>query len=68
MAETALAAIPQTDGTAPDVKGLGLADALYAVESNGYRCRYEGCGKVKAQTPAAGTKLGKGETITLTLQ
>ena len=68
VAETALAAIPQTDGTAPDVKGLGLADALYAVESNGYRCRYEGCGKVKAQTPAAGTKLGKGETITLTLQ
>ena len=68
VAQTALADIPKSDGTVPDVRGLGLSDALYAVESNGYHCRYEGSGKVKAQSPAAGTKTGKGETITLTLQ
>ena len=68
VAQTALAEIPSTDGTAPDLAGLGLSDALYAIESNGYRCRYEGSGHVTAQTPAAGTKLGKGETITLTLR
>ena len=68
LAQAVPATIPATDGTAPDVAGLGLSDALYAIESNGYRCRYEGSGHVTAQSPAAGTKLGKGETITLTLR
>lgn len=52
----------------PDLTGLGLRDAIYAIENNGYRCRHIGTGHVVAQTPAQGEKLKKGETITITLQ
>jgi cell division protein FtsI (penicillin-binding protein 3) len=58
----------RTDGMAPDVKGFGLMDALYAVENAGYKCVYEGSGHVSAQSPAAGTSLKKGGTIRLTLK
>ena len=57
-----------SDGKAPDLKGFGLMDALYAVENAGYKCTYEGAGHVTAQTPAPGTALKKGETIRLTLK
>ena len=57
-----------TDGKAPDLKGFGLMDALYAVENAGYKCSYEGAGHVTAQSPAPGTTLKKGETIKLTLK
>ncbi len=52
----------------PDLQGLGLRDALYALENNGYKCRYSGVGHVKLQNPAAGTLLAKGETVNLTLE
>ncbi len=52
----------------PDVKGLGLKDALYAIENNGYRCRHSGAGHVVSQTPAAGSKLAKGQTIDIRLK
>ena len=57
-----------SDGKAPDLKGFGLMDALYAVENAGYKCNYEGSGHVTAQSPAPGTALKKGETIRLTLK
>ncbi len=52
----------------PDVKGLGLKDALYAIENNGYRCRHSGTGHVAGQSPAAGSKLAKGHTIDIRLE
>ncbi len=52
----------------PDLKGLGLKDALYAIENNGYRCSHSGTGHVTSQHPAAGTRLKKGETITIKLR
>ena len=52
----------------PDLTGLGLRDAIYAIENNGYRCRYTGTGHVTSQTPAQGEKLAKGGTIHITLQ
>ncbi len=55
-------------GKVPDVKGLGLADALYALESAGLLCQYEGCGHVSAQSPAAGSEYKKGETVKITLK
>ena len=57
-----------TDGKAPDLKGFGLMDALFAVENAGFKCVYEGSGHVTAQSPAAGVALKKGETIKLTLK
>lgn len=52
----------------PDLKGLGLKDAIYAIENNGYRCEYEGVGHVASQSPAAGTNPGKGHTIRIILK
>ena len=52
----------------PDVKGMGLKDAIYAIENNGYRCQYEGTGHVVSQTPAAGKKYSKGETVKVILK
>lgn len=57
-----------TDLPVPDLSGMGLKDAIYAIENNGYRCSYEGMGHVIKQTPAAGTKYTKGETIRIVLK
>ena len=64
----AVSSIELEQGVVPDVSGMGLKDALYLLENEGYRVRYSGAGRVTAQTPAAGTSLGKGEMITLTLK
>ena len=63
-----IATISGTVIPVPDVKGMGLKDALYAIENNGYKCVYEGIGHVVSQTPAAGTQCKKGETIKLVLK
>ena len=55
-------------GIVPDTKGMGLMDAIYAIENNGYKCQYEGIGHVVRQTPAAGSKYKKGETIQIVLK
>ena len=52
----------------PDVTGMGLSDALYSIENSGYRCSYSGIGHVTKQSPAAGTKLEYGNTVTLELK
>lgn len=52
----------------PDVKGMGLKDAIYAIENNGYRCEYTGIGHVKAQSPKAGSICSKGQVINITLK
>ncbi len=56
------------DVPVPDVSGLGLKDALYAIENNGYRCRHNGTGHVTSQSPKAGSMLAKGQTIHIRLQ
>ena len=63
-----IATISGTVIPVPDVKGMGLKDALYAIENNGYKCVYEGIGHVASQTPAAGTECRKGETIKIVLK
>ncbi len=52
----------------PDLVGLGLKDAYYAVENNGYKCRHNGTGHVVKQEPEAGSALAKGETIRIELE
>lgn len=52
----------------PDLTGMGLKDAIYAIENNGYRCSYEGIGHVVSQTPAPGTEYSKGQTIRIVLK
>lgn len=52
----------------PDVKGLGLKDAIYIIENSGLNCSYSGTGHVAEQSPQAGSKAGRGSTVTITLK
>ena len=52
----------------PSLKGYGLKDAIYTIENSGYKCSYTGSGHVVSQSPAAGSKLEKGQTIKITLK
>ena len=52
----------------PSLKGYGLKDAIYTIENSGYKCSYTGAGHVVSQSPAAGSKFEKGQTIKITLK
>ncbi|HLF46648.1 MAG TPA: penicillin-binding protein [Chitinophagaceae bacterium] len=47
----------------PDIKGLGLKDAVYLLENMGLKVQAKGKGKVLAQSIQAGTALAKGMTV-----
>ena len=55
-------------GYVPDLRGMGLMDAVYAIENSGFKCTYEGIGHVARQTPEAGKKYAKGGTINIVLK
>jgi len=51
----------------PDVVGMGLKDAIYLLESRGMRVEFTGRGNVKGQSIDAGSKISKGQKITIQL-
>jgi len=52
--------------TVPDVRGMGLRDALYVLENSGLKVRVNGSGKVRSQSVPPGGKLA-GQTILIEL-
>ena len=58
---------PATIKTMPDTRGAYVSDAVKALEKNGYIVKVNGgTGIISSQSPVKGTKLKKGQTITLT--
>lgn len=55
------------DAGIPDVKGLGVREALLTLEEAGYEVRFTGSGYVENQTPSPGTRAPKGSKVTLKL-
>lgn len=53
--------------TVPSVLGLGLREAVVALENRGYNVKFQGTGYVKQQTPTYGTRLPRGHQVTLAL-
>ncbi len=51
----------------PNVKGMGLMDALYTLESMDLKVAVRGRGRVRMQSPEPGSGFKKNETITLQL-
>lgn len=51
-----------------NVVNMGLKDAIYLLENNGYKVSFSGYGKVVEQSPAAGTRVEKNTTVKLKLQ
>jgi cell division protein FtsI (penicillin-binding protein 3) len=59
----------QTDLTlVPDVKGMGLKDAVYLLENRGMKVAVEGYGTVVFQSAPPGRRINKGDIIYLKLQ
>lgn len=52
----------------PDLKGLGLKDAIYLIENSGLKCSYSGVGHVYRQSPAAGAKTGRGNKVIIEME
>lgn len=55
-------------GIMPDVKGMGLKDALYLLGNAGLKTKVKGGGRVVAQSIPAGNKIGRGLLVQLELQ
>jgi cell division protein FtsI (penicillin-binding protein 3) len=51
----------------PDVKGMGLRDALYVLENMGLKVQVKGKGKVVSQSVVTGARLVKGMSVMLEL-
>jgi cell division protein FtsI (penicillin-binding protein 3) len=56
------------NGVMPNVKGMGLKDALYLLGNAGLKTRVKGSGKVMGQSILAGSKIGKGLLVQIELQ
>ncbi|MEI6275455.1 MAG: penicillin-binding protein [Prolixibacteraceae bacterium] len=54
-------------GTIPNVKGMGVTDAVYLLEKSGLRVSLRGFGKVKSQSLRAGDPMRRGQNIVITL-
>ena len=57
-----------TAGQVPDVRGMGLKDAVKAIESAGFKCSFKGVGHVGSQSVAAGKTAAEGTMIELVLK
>lgn len=55
-------------GIMPNVKGMGLKDAMYLLGNAGLKTKVRGSGKVTSQSLAAGSRIGKGLMVEIELQ
>lgn len=51
----------------PDVRGMGLRDAIYVLENHGLKVSVQGAGTVRSQSLEPGTRVSKGMHIALKL-
>ena len=52
----------------PDVRGMGLKEALFLLESRGLRVSFTGKGAVREQSLPPGRKIRRGEAVSLRLR
>ena len=56
------------DETVPDLTGMNVMDAVFFIESMGWKAEFTGKGLVESQSVKAGTRLEHGKTIILKLK
>lgn len=56
------------DEMVPDLTGMNVMDAVYLLESMGWKAQFSGNGLVESQSVKAGTDLEKGKTVVLKLK
>ena len=67
LSNVAITSLPDDRGVMPDVRDMGLKDALFVLESRGLRVRFSGQGAVVRQSIAAGTRIRPGAAVVITL-
>ena len=60
--------LPVSENVAPNVVGMGVKDAVYALENCGLRVTVSGYGSVASQSVTSGSKVVPGQSVTLTLK
>lgn len=55
------------DGIVPDVRGMGISNAVFLLENLGLIVNISGAGKVKSQSLSPGTKCKQGQMVSITL-
>ena len=60
--------ITLNSGVVPDMKGMNVTDAVFLIESMGWKAEFSGRGVVESQSVQAGTTLENGKTISLKLK
>lgn len=60
--------IVMDENCVPELKGMNATDAIYLLESMGWKVTFTGYGKVKSQSVKAGAELEKGRIINLELK
>ncbi len=68
LAGVAIECLETDPSRVPDVRGMGLKDALFLLESRGLKVSFSGQGAVVNQSIAAGTLIRSGASITITLK
>lgn len=68
LANVSITSLPDDRSVMPDVRGMGLKDALFILESRGLKVRFTGQGAVTQQTISAGTRIVPGTAVTITLK
>lgn len=53
--------------TMPDITGFGLKDAIFLLENEGYKVKFEGYGSVVSQDPPPGSKMTSKQEVKLIL-
>jgi cell division protein FtsI (penicillin-binding protein 3) len=66
--EIIMKTVSQKDGIVPNVIGMGAKDAVYLLESSGLRVSLSGTGKVVSQSIRGGSKINKGQSVSLILK
>ena len=66
--ETTINAVAIEEGRVPDVRGMGLTDALFLLEKSGLRVTHRGSGRVRTQSLAPGYKIANNTRIELVLE
>ena len=68
LSNVIITSLPAETGSMPDVRGMGLKDALFVLESRGLKVRFSGVGAVTQQSIPAGARITPGSTVGITLK
>ena len=68
LSNVVITSLPGDRGVMPDVRGMGLKDALFVLESRGLKVRFSGRGAVTQQSITAGARIAPGTAVVITLK